>query len=148
MFHSFWLSFNRLPRLEASLLRSENSSTGRERFVLTDHPREPVCRQSKLPSLYVSLQARSNASWTDRRRCPKKVVFADWVRAIRPQLKVEVVRRGDAAEAFAVLPRRWVVERTFGWLMKQRRLVRDYERTETSAAAMIHIAMIRIMLRR
>ena len=74
--------------------------------------------------------------------------FADWVRAIRPQLKVEVVRRGDAAEAFAVLPRRWVVERTFGWLMKQRRLVRDYERTETSATAMIHIAMIRIMLRR
>jgi len=74
--------------------------------------------------------------------------FADWVRTIRPQLKVEVVRRCDDAKGFAVLPRRWVVERTFGWLMKQRRLVRDYERTETSAAAMIHIAMIRIMLRR
>jgi len=74
--------------------------------------------------------------------------FASWVRTLRPKLKVEVVRRCDKLEGFAVLPRRWVVERTFGWLMKQRRLVRDYERTETSAAAMVYIAMIRIMLRR
>ena len=74
--------------------------------------------------------------------------FAAWVRTIRPRLGVEVVRRGDAARGFQVLPRRWVVERTFGWLMKQRRLVRDYERTETSATAMVYIAMMRIMLRR
>jgi len=40
------------------------------------------------------------------------------------------------------------VERTFGWLMQQRRLVRDYETTEASAAAWIYIAMIRIQLRR
>jgi transposase len=40
------------------------------------------------------------------------------------------------------------VERTFGWLMRQRRLVRDYETTETSAEAWIYIAMIRIQLRR
>ena len=49
---------------------------------------------------------------------------------------------------FRVLPRRWVVDRTFGWLMRHRRLVRDYERTETSAEAWINIAMIRIQLRR
>jgi transposase len=47
-----------------------------------------------------------------------------------------------------VLPRRWVVERTFGWFMRQRRLVRDYETTESSAEAWIYIAMIRIQLRR
>jgi putative transposase len=74
--------------------------------------------------------------------------FADWVRKIRPQLQVEVVRRGDDGAGFKVLPRRWVVERTFGWLMKQRRLVRDYEQTESSATALVYIAMIRIMLRR
>jgi len=74
--------------------------------------------------------------------------FAAWVRTHRPKLAVEVVRRGDEVKGFKVLPRRWVVERTFGWLMKQRRLVRDYEQTETSAAAMVHLAMIHIMLRR
>lgn len=74
--------------------------------------------------------------------------FAQWVRGIRPKLDVEVVKRSDDVTGFKVLPRRWVVERTFGWLMRQRRLVRDYERTETSAEAWIYIAMIRIQLRR
>ena len=74
--------------------------------------------------------------------------FAAWVRTIRPKLEVEVVRRCDDVKGFKVLPRRWVVEGTFGWLMKQRRLVREYETTESSAAAMVYIAMIRIMLRR
>jgi putative transposase len=74
--------------------------------------------------------------------------FAAWVRAQRPKLAVEVVRRCDEVKGFKVLPRRWGGERTFGWLMKQRRLVRDYEQTETSAAAMVHLAMIHIMLRR
>ena len=67
---------------------------------------------------------------------------------MRPKLKVEVVKRADAAKGFEVRPRRWVVERTFGWLMRQRRLVRDYETTEASAEAWIYIAMIRIQLRR
>ena len=72
--------------------------------------------------------------------------FARWVQARRPKLAVEVVRR--AAAGFQVLPRRWVVERTFGWLMRHRRLVRDYETTTASATAWIYIAMIRIQLRR
>ena len=74
--------------------------------------------------------------------------FAQWVKRLRPKLAVEVVKRADAIAGFKVLPRRWVVERTFGWLMRQRRLVRDYETTETSAEAWIYIAMIRIQLRR
>lgn len=74
--------------------------------------------------------------------------FAQWVRAQWPKLEVEVVKRSDDLKGFAVLPRRWVVERTFGWLMRHRRLVRDYERTEASAEAWIHLAMIRIQLRR
>lgn len=74
--------------------------------------------------------------------------FATWVKTIRPQLNVEVVKRSDDGRGFRVLPRRWVVERTFGWLMRQRRLARDYETTETSAEAWIYITMIRIQLRR
>lgn len=74
--------------------------------------------------------------------------FAQWVRTQWPKLEVEVVRRSDDTTGFAVLPRRWIVERTFGWLMRQRRLVRDYERTEASAESWIHLAMIRIQLRR
>jgi transposase len=46
------------------------------------------------------------------------------------------------------LPRGWIVERTFGWLMRHRRLVRDYETTESSADVWICITMIRIQLRR
>jgi transposase len=74
--------------------------------------------------------------------------FAQWVKGLRPKLAVEVVKRSDDTAGFTVLPRRWVVERTFGWLMRQRRLVRDYETTATSAEAWIYIAMIRIQLRR
>lgn len=74
--------------------------------------------------------------------------FAAWVKGLRPKLAVEVVKRSDDTTGFKVLPHRWVVERTFGWLMHHRRLVRDYETSETSAEAWIFIAMIRIQLRR
>ena len=74
--------------------------------------------------------------------------FAGSVRELLPKLRVEIVKRSDDTTGFKVLPRRWVVERTFGWLMQHRRLVRDYERTESSAEAWVYIAMIRIQLRR
>jgi putative transposase len=74
--------------------------------------------------------------------------FANWVKERRPALQVEVVKRTDDLGGFKVLPRRWVVERTFGWLMQNRRLTRDHEETETSATAFIHMALIRLMLRR
>ena len=63
-------------------------------------------------------------------------------------IEVEVVSRCAAVQGFLVLPRRRVVERTFGWLMRHRRLVRDDERTASSAEAWIHLAMTRIQLRR
>lgn len=73
--------------------------------------------------------------------------FQQWVSSQWPKLKVEVVKR-SATKGFAVLPRRWIVERTFGWLMQHRRLVRDYERSVWSAQAWVQLAMIRIQLRR
>ena len=74
--------------------------------------------------------------------------FADHVKSLRKGMDVEVVKRSATAKGFKVLLRRWVVERTFGWFMQCRRLVRDYERTVLSATGWIHMAMIRIMLRK
>jgi len=74
--------------------------------------------------------------------------FAQQVKEMRPKLEVEVVKRSDDTKGFKVLPRRWIVERTFAWLMRHRRLVRDYETTESSAEAWIYLAMIRIQIRR
>ena len=61
---------------------------------------------------------------------------------------IEVVRRIEGQEGFKVLPRRWVVERTFGWMMRWRRLVRDYEARIDVSEAMIHLAMGSLLLRR
>ncbi|MFI6513920.1 IS5 family transposase [Streptosporangium sp. NPDC050855] len=63
-------------------------------------------------------------------------------------IDVEVIRRDPATRGFTALPRRWVVERTLGWLMFHRRLARDYEALPARSEAMIHIAMIDLMTRR
>ena len=60
---------------------------------------------------------------------------------------LQIVKRSDAA-GFKVLPKRWIVERTFAWISRNRRLARDFERYATTVAAFIRLAMIRIMLRR
>ncbi|MGH3701313.1 MAG: transposase, partial [Pseudonocardiaceae bacterium] len=56
-------------------------------------------------------------------------------------LTVEIVKRTDDVTGFTVLPRRWVVERTFGWINKYRRCVRDYETLPQHHEAMVHITM-------
>ncbi len=61
---------------------------------------------------------------------------------------IEIVKRSDIAKGFVVLPKRWVVERTFAWISRCRRLCRDFERYARTVAAFIRLAMIRIMLRR
>ncbi len=63
-------------------------------------------------------------------------------------LTLEVVKRTDDMNGFVVLPRRWVVERTFAWLMHSRRLARDYELLTTTSEAMIQCSMITRMSRR
>jgi len=66
----------------------------------------------------------------------------------QPSVRIEVVRRAEGQKGFAVQPRRWVVERTFAWLGRSRRLAKDYERRLQSAEAFIKLAMIHLMLRR
>ena len=74
--------------------------------------------------------------------------FQDALRTILKRLDVEIVKRSDQARSFVVLPKRWIVERTFGWLGRYRRHSKDYERNTASSEAMIHIAMSHLMLRR
>lgn len=62
--------------------------------------------------------------------------------------RVEVVRRPAGQQGFQVLPRRWVVERSFGWLNRYRRLSKDFEYWEESSETMIKIAFLNIMLKR
>ena len=61
---------------------------------------------------------------------------------------LEIVKRSDDVTGFAVLPKRWIVERTFAWLGRSRRHSKDYEQTTESSVAMIQISMIHLMARR
>lgn len=73
--------------------------------------------------------------------------FVEWARGFFGYL-VEIVRRPKEQRGFVVLPRRWVVERTFGWLGRYRRLSKDYEGAPASSEAVILIAMINLMVHR
>ena len=76
----------------------------------------------------------------DRTKLMDKAAYLDFV--------IEIIKRSDTAKGFEVLPRRWVVERTFGWMTRWRRLVRDYEERIDVSEAMIHIALGSLLLRR
>ena len=91
-------------------------------------------------------------------RCPRlKVVWADgiyekrwlidWVRT-ECGWELTITKRSDKEKGFKVVPKRWVVERTFGWLGRYRRLSKDYEKFPETSEAMIQMAMIHIMVRR
>jgi putative transposase len=91
-------------------------------------------------------------------RCPRlKVVWVDgiyekewlvsWV-ASECGWKLEVIKRTDNTKGFKLLPKRWVVERTFAWLGRYRRLSKDYERELETSEAMVQLAMIDNMIER
>ena len=67
---------------------------------------------------------------------------------ILPQLETEIVKRSDRTKGFVVLPRRWVVERTFAWLNRCRRLAKDWENLNRNALAFLRLASNRLMLRK
>ncbi len=72
--------------------------------------------------------------------------FVDEAKSVFGRM-VEVVKRSDR-KGFVVLPKRWIVERTFGWFSKYRRLSKDYESDPRRSEAMIHITMINLMIHR
>jgi transposase len=82
--------------------------------------------------------------WADGGYAGRLVVWARFVLGFA----IEIVKRTDDLSGFRVLPRRWVVERTFAWISKRRRCVRDYETLPEHHETMLHIAMIMTMSRR
>ena len=82
--------------------------------------------------------------WADAGYAGKLV---EWVWAMTGWV-LEIVKRPRNSHHFQVLPRRWVVERTFAWLSRCRRLSKDYEALPDTTEVWIHIAMIHLMLRR
>jgi len=75
-------------------------------------------------------------------------VFAAAQRKAMPAMTTEIIKRSDTAKVFEILPRRWVVERTFAWLGRCRRLARDFENISRNALAFLKLASIRIMLKK
>ena len=75
-------------------------------------------------------------------------IFRNGLTAIRPQLEIEIVKRSDTAKGFEIIPKRWVVERTIGWLNRCRRLAKDWENLTENALAFLKLASIRLMLRK
>jgi putative transposase len=65
-----------------------------------------------------------------------------------PRLRLEIVKRSDDLKGFVVLPRRWVVERTFSWFGRNRRLSKDFENVAETLATFVTLASIQLALRR
>ena len=139
------------PRLSSTL-----QIKGRKRHILVDtlglllnvvvHPADIQDRDG---AFHLLRRARRLFPFIER-------IFADGAYAGRKMAmtvwrtgawRLQIVKRSDAA-GFEVLPKRWIVERTFAWISRNRRLARDFERYATTAAAFFRLAMIRIMLRR
>ena len=82
--------------------------------------------------------------WADGAYNAQKLIA--WVKRYCPGA-LEIVSKPKDAKGFVLLPKRWIVERTFGWLIQNRRLAKDYEKLPENSVAFILIAMIPIMLR-
>jgi putative transposase len=75
-------------------------------------------------------------------------IFHGALAKILPCLKTEIVKRSDQIKGFLVLPKRWIVERTIGWLNRCRRLAKDWENLNRTGLAFLRLASIRLMLRK
>ncbi|HLF03246.1 MAG TPA: IS5 family transposase [Anaerolineales bacterium] len=130
---------------------------GRKRHLLVDSLGLPI----KVIVLNASVQDRDGAQMLFSQVRPAlnrlQKVWADAIYA-GPQLEewvkakchwvLEIVKRTDEMKGFVVLPKRWLVERSFSWLGRHRRLSKDYERLPETSEAFVYIAAIRLMTRR
>ncbi len=74
--------------------------------------------------------------------------FQEGLRRVCRRVRVEIIKRSDQTKGFAVLPKRWIVERTIAWLNRCRRLAKHWECLSRKALAFLHLASIRLMLRK
>jgi transposase len=75
-------------------------------------------------------------------------IFHTALAKILPYRETEIVKRSDHLKGFVVLPKRWIVERSIGWLNRCRRLAKDWENLNRNALAFLKLASIRLMLRK
>jgi putative transposase len=102
-----------------------------------------------LQALFERVKRSVHNRWCRLKRIWADGGYEDIVIYVRQHFgwELEIVRRAPGTKGFKVLPRRWVVERTFGWLGRYRRLARDNEHTVASSQAMVYLPSIRRMLR-
>lgn len=84
--------------------------------------------------------------WADAAYRGKEL--ADWCQQQGTGWELEVVERTPGTRGFSIQPRRWVVERSFAWLSRNRRLAKDYERKVQTSESLIEVAAIRLLVRR
>jgi putative transposase len=75
-------------------------------------------------------------------------IFREALSSILPELEIEIVKGSDAIKGFVTLPKRWIVERTIGWLNRCRRLAKDWENQTQNALAFLKWASVRLMIRK
>jgi len=131
-------------------------TNGRKRFILTDTlglllvvmvvaaNNQEVHGARLLLEKVKTLFPRLKKIWAD---AGYTGTLIDWVKQTCNWV-LEIIKRPKKAKGFVLLARRWVVERTFGWLNRSRRLSKDYERKTESSEAFIYLAMIHLMTKR
>ena len=107
---------------------------------------DAIAARGVMKRLTDSKQPRLETIWADSKY--HNHALYEWIwRQKNLNWKLEVVRRPKGAKGFVLLPKRWIVERTFSWLGRKRRLRRDYEHRTVSSEAMLQVASIGRMLR-
>ena len=99
-----------------------------------------------LTQFFVGGVRRLRKLWVDRGY--QAEWLTQWVSELKRTYKIDLEITGHDGKGFQVVPWRWVVERTFAWLLNDRRHSRDYERLTTNSEAMIQLSMIRLLLKR
>jgi putative transposase len=90
------------------------------------------------------LYPRLKLIWADGGYAGKLI---EWAKSLGGWV-LEIVKRSDSVAGFAVLPKRWIVERTFGWIGRYRRMSKDYEALPATSESMIYLLMINVMVHR
>jgi putative transposase len=131
---------------------------GRKRHLLVDTLGLPIASYVTPADVHDTVGARKllgglayfmprlHKIWADAAYRGKEV--ADWCQQQGGGWEVEVVDRTPGVRGFSVQPKRWVVERTFGWLSRNRRMSKDFERKVQTSETLIELALIRLLLRR
>jgi putative transposase len=137
---------------------AHKSVKGRKRHLLVDTLGLPITSYVTSADMHDTVGARKllgglaffvprlKKIWADAAYRGKEL--ADWCQQQGNGWDLEVVEREPGTHGFSIPPRRWVVERSFAWLTRNRRLAKDYERKVQTSETLIELAAIRLLLRR